>query len=183
MNKISILKLTLAMSSLGLILLSVACNNGSTTSSTSSPTPSINTPPPWTPPIVLEPVAPPEGAYVLPGGLRNIPSVASPWPDVPVILSPSFIQVKNGDEFSIGLDMSSQLGNSWSANFDTNVLSLMEEKVVTFDPSHILGTCWFRFKAIGRDFSYTTITFDYGGGISGGLMARLQYVINVTSKE
>jgi hypothetical protein len=107
-----------------------------------------------------------------------MPSVESPWPDVPVCLSPGLIQVKNGDEFSIGLDTSGMLGNSWSADFDESVISLMEKKVVTFDPGQMLGTCWFRFKAIGRDFSFTTITLDYTGP-DGDLLTRLQYGINV----
>ena len=115
----------------------------------------------------------------MPGGIRVIPSVASPWPDVPVYVEPNTIaQIKTGDEFSIGLDVSLMLGASWTVDFDMSVLSLVADETVTFDPGQRLGTHWFRFKAIAEDYSFTNITCNLIG-LDGDIITRLQFGINV----
>ena len=91
-------------------------------------------------------------------GIIISPSVESPWPEVPVYRYPGEGNIiKIGDEISMGLDVTSRLGQYWKANYDGSYLTLEDEQVVYPDPlSPVTGTTWFRFKAIkeGNTFIY-----------------------------
>lgn len=174
-----IIKSALVITGFGLVVVTASCNDGSSTPDTidyTSPTTELPT---WTPPLVLSPITPPEGSVSLPGGIKVIPSVASPWPDVPAYQDVyALAEIKTGGEFSIGLDASFQLGVSWSADFDGSVLALVAEETAYYGQVQRLGTQWFRFKAISKGIA--VITFDLTSSrISGDAIVRLPFTISV----
>lgn len=167
-------------------VLTVACNGGATTQKTTSSatqngSPQPTTQPIWTPPLVLHPITPPEGSVSLPGGIKITPSVASPWPDVPVYEDVcTLAEVKTGDEFSIGLDISPTLGVTWVPDYDESVFSLVAKETAFFDDAERLGTKWFRFKAITEDCTTTSITLDLVvSRLDNEVLMRLHFGVNV----
>jgi len=158
------LKAVLVLMTLGFVVLSEACNAGTTIQSvTSSTTQTVSsqptTQPIWTPTLTLSPITLPGGIGPLPGGIKIVPSVQSPWPDVPVYeWAERVTQIKVDDKFCIGLDTNWGLGNSWTVNFDKSVLSLVANESAAYDQGGRLGTEWFLFKAIAE--GPAVITFD-----------------------
>lgn len=105
-----------------------------------------------------------------------------PWVDVSYYYDANqTIDVKVGEEFSIGLDAFVRGGNVWKQTHDEGILTVVDTEVVVPEPYPLSGgngTAWFLFKALRA--GKTQITFVY---YNAGDQFRDQKVFNIEIKE
>jgi hypothetical protein len=104
-----------------------------------------------------------------------------PWQNVNAFSDPSQpINVKVGEEFSIGFYTAERLGYRWDESHDVAVLNLKEKAQVIYqypDTPVTADATWFLYQA--TEIGQTQIVFKYYGiGIQAGYTKVVNIVIN-----